>query len=109
MGLYNSIPHDEGLGSLQEGLYEQNRIGCAMGTKPAPSYADICMAIRIDNMITSLAHKYARNNRSPLTILERFLDNIFSIFQGTSKKLHKLFDEMNQLHTSIKFTMNHTS
>ena len=29
--------------------------------------------------------------------------------QGTSNNLHKLFDEMNQLHTSIKFTMNHTS
>jgi hypothetical protein len=140
VGLYNNIPHDEGLGSLQEGLDERNNpeiptdyliklmeiilknnlfnfheelyrqeIGCAMGTKPAPSYADIFMARRIDKMITSLAQKYAWNNRSPLTIFKRFLDDIFTIFQGTSKNLHKLFDEMNQLHDSIKFTMNHTS
>ena len=140
VGLYNNIPHDEGLGSLQEGLGERNNpeiptdyliklmeiilknnlfnfheelyrqeIGCAMGTKPAPSYADIFMARRIDKMITSLAQKYAWNNRSPLTIFKRFLDDIFTIFQGTSKNLHKLFDEMNQLHDSIKFTMNHTS
>ena len=140
VGLYNNIPHDEGLSSLQQGLDERNNpeiptdyliklmeiilrnnlfnfheqlyrqeIGCAMGTKPAPSYADIFMSRKIDNMITSLAQKYSRSNQSPLTIFKRFLDDIFSIFKGTSKDLHKLFDEMNQQHTSIKFTMNHTS
>jgi hypothetical protein len=80
-----------------------------MGTKPAPSYADNFMARRIDNQILALAQKHGLNSKSPLTIFKRFLDDIFSIFQGTSKDLHKLFDEMNQLHKSIKFTMNHTS
>jgi hypothetical protein len=80
-----------------------------MGTKPAPSYADNFMARKIDNMIPSLANKFGTNNTSPLKIFKRFLDDIFSIFQGTSKDLHKLFDEMNQVHKSIKFTMNHTS
>ena len=138
-GLYNNIPHDEGLQSLEEGLNERNNpeiptnylvklmeiilknnlfnfhdelyrqeIGCAMGTKPAPSYADIFMARRIDNRIISLAQKFGSRNKSPLTIFKRFLDDMFSIFQGTSKDLHKLFDEMNRLHKSIKFTMNHT-
>ena len=139
-GLYNNIPHDEGLQSLEEGLDKRNNpeiptnyliklmeiilknnlfnfhdelwrqeIGCAMGTKPAPSYADNFMARRIDNQIIALAQKHGLNSKSPLTIFKRFLDDIFSIFQGTSKDLHKLFDEMNQLHKSIKFTMNHTS
>jgi hypothetical protein len=76
-----------------------------MGTKPAPSYADIFMARTIDNKIFSLAQKYGINNKSPLKMFNKFLDDIFSIFQGTSKQLHKLFDEMK----SIKFTMNHTS
>ena len=94
------IFHDE--------LWRQE-IGCAMGTKPAPSYADIFMARKIDNRIISLAQKYSINNKSPLTIFKRFLDDIFSIFKGTTKDLHKLFDEMNKLHKSIKFTMNHSS
>ena len=140
VGLYNNIPHDEGLQSLEEslsdrknpeiptdfllklmevilknnlfkfheGLYRQE-IGCAMGTKPAPSYADNFMARRIDQKIMDLAKKYGKLNETSLKIFKRFLDDIFTIFCGTSKDLHKLFDEMNTLHKSIKFTMNHTS
>ena len=80
-----------------------------MGTKPAPSYADNFMARRIDDQITRLAEKYATDSKSPLSIFKRFLDDIFSIFKGTSKDLHKLFNNMNNLHSSIKFTMNHTT
>ena len=140
VGLYNNIPHEEGLESLKEGLEQRNtpeiptdylvrlmeiilknnlfnfheelwrqEIGCAMGTKPAPSYADIFMARKVDKLIISLAQNLGKNNKSPLTIFKRFLDDIFSIFQGTTKNLHKLFDEMNKLHQTIKFTMNHTS
>ena len=139
-GLYNNIPHDEGLESLEEGLEKRKNpeiptdyliklmdiilrnnlfnfhdelyrqeIGCAMGTKPAPSYADNFMARRIDDLIIGLAQKHGKSNKSPLTIFKRFLDDIFTIFKGTSTDLHKLFDEMNKLHKSIKFTMNHTS
>jgi hypothetical protein len=42
-----------------------------------------------------LAQMFGTSNKSPLTIFKRFLDDIFSIFQGTSKDLHRLFDEMN--------------
>ena len=93
---------------FHEELWKQ-QIGCAMGTKPAPSYADIFMARKIDDKIISLAQKHSLNNKSPLSIFKRFLDDIFSIFKGTTKDLHKLFDEMNQIHKSIKFTMNHSS
>ena len=94
--------------NFHDELWRQE-IGCAMGTKPAPSYADIFMARKIDQRIISLAHKYGKNNKSPLSIFKRFLDDIFSIFKGTTKDLHKLFEEMNKLHKSIKFTMNHSS
>ena len=93
---------------FHEELWKQ-QIGCAMGTKPAPSYADIFMARKIDDKIISLAQKHSLNNKSPLSIFKRFLDDIFSIFKGTTKDLHKLFEEMNQIHKSIKFTMNNTS
>jgi hypothetical protein len=94
--------------NFHEELWRQE-IGCAMGTKPAPSYADIFMARKIDNQIISLAQKYGTDDKSPLKIFKRFLDDIFSIFRGTTKNLHKMFEEMNNLHNSIKFTMNHTS
>jgi hypothetical protein len=134
VGLYNNILHEEGLDSLQESLDARNNpevppnylvrlmeiilknnlftfhdalwrqeIGCAMGTKPAPSYADIFMTRKIDNKIISLAQQFGKNERSPLTIFKRFLDDIFSIFKGTTK------EEMNKLHKTIRFTMNHSS
>ena len=80
--------------TFHDALWKQE-IGCAMGTKPAPSYADIFMARKIDNQIISLAQQFGTNKRSPLTIFKRFLDDIFSIFKGTTKDLHKLFEEMN--------------
>ena len=94
--------------NFNDELWRQE-IGCAMGTKPAPSYADIFMARKIDQRIISLAHKYGKNNKSPLSIFKRFLDDIFSIFKGTTKDLHKLFKEINKVHKSIKFTINHSS
>jgi hypothetical protein len=38
-----------------------------------------------------------------------FLDNFFIIFNGSTKMLHELFDDINQIHPNIKLTMSHTS
>ena len=42
--------------TFHDALWKQE-IGCAMGTKPAPSYADIFMARKIDDKIISLAEQ----------------------------------------------------
>ena len=42
-------------------------------------------------------------------ILKRFLDDLFQIYEGTTKQLHQIYDEINQLHPTLKFTMEHTS
>ena len=34
---------------------------------------------------------------------------MFKIFKGTKKELHNLFDEMNRIHPTLKFTINHTT
>ena len=81
-------------------------IGVAMGSRPAPSVANIFMAKKIDNVILKLAQKYGEN---AMLVLKRFLDDIFFIFTGTTTELHELFNEMNKIHPSIKFTMKHTS
>ena len=41
--------------------------------------------------------------------MKRFLDDLFKIFIGTTKQLHQLFTELNKLHETLKFTMEHTT
>jgi hypothetical protein len=134
--LFTNILHQDGLDSLKlslEGRYNQDvptdfilklmdiilkyniftfhqdyfiqEIGAAMGSPPVPSYANIFMANKIDPQIRNIATKY--NNG--LKILRRYLDDFFLIFRGTTKKLHSFFEELNQIHQTIKLTINHTS
>ena len=90
---------------FNEQLYSQE-IGAAMGTKPAPDYANIFLARRIDGRIKELTQKYSGK---PIYFMKRFLDDIFKIFVGSTKQFHKLFEELNTIHPTIKFTMTHTT
>jgi hypothetical protein len=87
----------------------KQEIGAAMGSKPIPSYADNFMAKTIDPGIKKLAEKYNEDGQEALALLKRFLDDYFSIFIGTTKMLHQLFEQVNQIHPSIWLTMNHTT
>ena len=87
-------------------LWKQ-RIGTAMGSKPAPSYANIFMAKTIDGQFWKISEKYTENGSIPLKFMKRFLDDIFLIFQGSIKNLHSFFVEINKIHPYIKFTMTH--
>ena len=86
----------------------QQIIGAAMGSRPAPPYANIFMARIIDKKITELSNLLSENNKSKLLLFKRFLDDLFMIFLGTSKQLHIFFSEINKIHPNIKFTMSHT-
>ena len=86
---------------FHDGLYKQN-IGATMGSKPIPHYANIFMA-KIDRLIKQLEGAEA------LTLLKRFLDDYFMLFCGSTKDLHALFVKINQIHPTIKLTMNHTN
>ena len=79
-----------------------------MGIHPAPSFANIYLARRLDDIISRLAKNYGEQGNSPFQIFKRFLDDLFQIFQGTKKQLHRLYDEINRIHPTLKFTMNHT-
>ena len=87
----------------------KQEIGAAMGSRPIPSYANNFMATSIDPYIKELAKQYNKEAYESLQLLKRFLDDYFSIFNGTSKMLHLLWDQMNKIHPSIKLTMSHTS
>ena len=71
--------------------------GCAMGTKCAPSYANIFMGqLESKNIYDKIKDK-------SLCYL-RYIDDIFMIWIGTLYELNIFTDEINQIHPSIKFT-----
>ena len=81
----------------------------ATGIHPALSFANIYPASKNrQKKLEDLGKKYEENGKWAFIILKRFLDDIFKIFKGTSKDLHNLFEEMNQIHPSLKFTLAHT-
>ena len=89
-------------------LYQQ-QVGTAMGCKPAPSYANIHLAQKIDQQIIEIAKILSDCDEIPIKLLKRFLDDIFMIFTGSVRALHMLFEEINKIHPKIKFTMAHTT
>ena len=70
--------------------------GTAMGTKMAPSYANIFMG-KLEKQIldSSLYH--------PLSWF-RFIDDVDMKWDETEEELHKFIDHANSVHPSIKFT-----
>jgi hypothetical protein len=94
---------------FHDGILWKQLIGVAMGIHPAPSFANIYLARRIDTAIRELGMKYGENGNSAFILFKRFLDDLFKVFQGTTKQLHKLFDEMNEIHPTLKFTISHIS
>ena len=56
-----------------------------------------------------LANKYDISRKSALMIFRQFLDDVFQVFTGTFKQLHKLYNEIYKIHSTHKITMVHTS
>ena len=100
--LYNNIF------SFHDSLWKQN-IGAAMGSKPVPAYADNFMAEEIDPKSIALSEKYDKEGQKSLQLLKRFLDDIITLFYGTTKMLHELLDLINLINLNINLTMSHTS
>ena len=97
--------HSNNIFEFDEKLYKQD-VGTAMGSKPAPDYANIFMA-EIDAKIAQIAQNHFEQN--PLKFFKRFLDDIFIVFKGDNKKLHEFHREINKIHNNIKFSMEHTT
>ena len=81
-------------------LYRQ-LIGTAMGIHPAPSYANLFMAM-MDRAILQLGG-------DSIGFLKRFLDDIICLWKGSLEDLYSFIRELNQLHPTIKFTFTHSS
>ena len=70
--------------------------GTAMGTKMAPSYANIFMTDLEERMLASTTAR-------PM-VWWRFIDDIFTIWKDGIETLRLFLNESNQFHHTIKFT-----
>ncbi|XP_071796343.1 uncharacterized protein [Asterias amurensis] len=70
--------------------------GTAMGTKMAPSYANLFMSQLEDRLLSSAPNR-------PL-VWWRFIDDIFSIWCGDQDSLDEFTNHINSFHPTIKFT-----
>ena len=97
----------ENLFQFSDQHYKQN-VGTSMGSNPAPPFANNFMA-KIDTKIWEIVEKLNNTSETTMECMLRFLDDLMSIYIGSTKSLHILWKEMNQIHPSIKFTLQHTT
>ena len=74
--------------------------GTSMGTKVAPSFANIFMGELERKLLASAPYK-------PHTYL-RFIDDIYMIWLGTETELQTFFTYCNNFHKIVKFTMEYS-
>ena len=71
-----------------------------MGQRNVPPYEDIYMSRKNDNIIEELAKHFIEGTENSLKLLKRYLDDIFLIFIGSTKKLHLFWQEVNKINPS---------
>ncbi len=74
--------------------------GTAMGTKVALSLANIFMGEFKEK------HIYGKDDHIVLWL--RFLDDIMGIYKGTPEQLEEFVQNLNEVHPTIKFTLEHS-
>ena len=88
---------------IDEKLYIQ-RIGTAMGTKLAPTYACLFMG----DLEHDFLEKYCQDTGSKLwKMWRRFIDDIFFFWSGSVQDLELFIKKLNEFHPHIKFTANY--
>ena len=97
------MPHPNAIHKLMNIVHKSNIIrfadkcylqiqGTAMGTKMAPSYANLFMG-KIEQLTHPKIHCW-----------KRFINDIFVTWTGTKPELEKYVARITQLHNTIKFT-----
>ena len=129
VGLYNNIPHEDGLRACktmldrrqtcdpptgdvidlaklvltlncfqyEDKFYSQIH-GTAMGTRMAPSFANVFMGCLEEDMLAT-----APGGKIP-TLYRRFIDDVFGIWLGDEESLPQFFNHANSCHPTIRFT-----
>ena len=79
-----------------------------MGSEPISPYTDNCMAKMLETEIQLMATEFNKDGNESMKLFKLFLDEIFTIFVGTTRDLHKLLDEINKIHPNMNLTMSHS-
>ena len=74
--------------------------GVAMGTRVAPTFANLFMA--------DLEERFLQNEPIRPRIWKRFIDDIYVIWEDTNQHLQDMIERLNNFHPTIKFTHTHT-
>ena len=82
---------------FNEAFYLQQS-GTAMGTRMAPSYANLFMG--------KFEREFLRTQTALPLVWWRFIDDVFTIWTHGEQQLQTFLGELNHHHTSIKFTAN---
>ena len=64
---------------------------------------------KLDDQIVKLANTYKITDECPLKTWKRFLDDCFGIWKDSKEKLYQFLDDVNKIHPTIKFTLEHSS
>ena len=86
-------------------IYRQIK-GTAMGTKVAPTYANLVMGYLEQNLYREVKNQFGNELFEYVkTQWKRYLDDCFVFWNRTPEELDAFHRIVNSLHTSIKFTM----
>ena len=75
-----------------------------MGSNPAPPFADNFMA-KIDTKVWEIVEKLKKTNETTMECMFWFLDDLMSVYIGSTKSLHILWEEMNKIPPLVEFTL----
>ena len=90
---------------FDENIYRQIK-GTAMGTKVAPSYANLVMGFLEQQMYDKIAEIFDEDFRDYIiNNWKRYLDDCVIFWSRSKDDLKKFHELLNTLHPSIKFTM----
>jgi len=76
-------------------------MGCAMGTKCAPAYANLFMGQFEEKLLLPIIEHLSK-------MYLRFIDDIFILWSGSEDELKEFITLINSLHPSIKFEVKYS-
>lgn len=83
-----------------DGKFYLQKQGTAMGTKMAPAYANVYMAV--------LEEEFLERSEYKPSLYVRYIDDIFMIWEHGDEKLKAFHEAFNSQTETIKFTMEHS-
>ncbi|XP_063781355.1 SCO-spondin-like [Pseudophryne corroboree] len=99
--LYTNIPHDLGCDAIAKRLQidgDLTVMGTAMGTRFAPSYANLYMGLFEDT------HVWGGDFGANLVLYGRYIDDLFIIWDGDLTSAQQFVSSLNSNHFNLKFT-----